>query len=67
MELNLFVKDVLVETLPLDLSKYITCEDRISKVEVLCEWLKYKYARTLRLVPNWRIEMVAESKMNKIP
>jgi hypothetical protein len=66
MHLQLLIKGEVIETVELDLSRYHTYEDRHGKIQVVSEWLKYKYARTICLVQNWKIEMVAPSKANSI-
>jgi hypothetical protein len=64
--LQLLIKDEVIESIEVDLTRYRTYEDRHGKIQVIKEWLKYKYALTICLIPNWSIELVTVSKANSI-
>jgi hypothetical protein len=66
MTVEIHIAGKLVESIPMDLEKCKSYEERKSKVITVEQWLKYRYQKSMIIKSNWEIMISVESKMNKI-
>lgn len=64
MTVEIYIGDILIQSIPVDLTGCVCCEEKTARVHGVSEWLKYQYRASIAIHNNWYIMAVKQSKMN---
>lgn len=64
MTLQLIISGKVIEEIDVSTETTLLLEDKEAKVERLSGFLQYKYRKSLAILSNWEIVLIAPSKMN---
>lgn len=65
MTVELYIADVMIESIPVNLDGCLCCEEKSARVYGVSEWIKYQYRATIIIHNNWYIIASQPSKINE--
>lgn len=67
MTVQFLISDEIIDSFEVTLNGCRLPEEREARVQAVVYWIKHKYSKSIRLLNNWDIIAIEESKFSKLP